>query len=94
MAQPGNGGRTVEDIAHECGITRQTMYKWRGQSNFQAELERQIALNTLNTLPEAIETLLADTPNGKDTIVAAKGLANGLTKLIDSLREEPEYIDY
>jgi predicted transcriptional regulator len=88
MAQPGNGGRTVEEIAKECGVSRQTVNRWTHQPHFQAELQRQIALNTLGGLTKAIEVLTKESAYGRDAIEAAQMSAKALISLVDALREE------
>ncbi|MCE3023140.1 phBC6A51 family helix-turn-helix protein [Staphylococcus pasteuri] len=88
FAQPGNGGLTVEEIAKEEGVSRQTVNRWRHQPHFQAELQRQIALNTLEELPKAIEVLTKESVYGRDAIEAVQLSAKALISLVDALREE------
>lgn len=58
LAQPGHGGLTQEEIAQKCGVSRMTLYKWRKDPKFQDELRRQIAVNTMNRLPEVIDAMV------------------------------------
>ncbi|MMZ52665.1 hypothetical protein D1872_144410 [compost metagenome] len=93
FAQPGNGGLTVEEIAKEAGVSRQTVSRWRHQPHFEAELRRQIALNTLEELPKAIEVLTKESVYGRDAIEAVQLSAKALISLVDALREEDNDTD-
>ncbi len=56
LAQPKRGGMTYDQIAEEVGVSRQTLYEWR-QNAFNDELKRQIMRNTLDRLPEVMDSI-------------------------------------
>lgn len=58
LAQVKHGGLTQDEIAEECGVARQTLYRWRKDPQFQVELRVQIANNTMNRLPEVMDAMV------------------------------------
>jgi L-serine deaminase len=58
LAQPGNAGHTVEQVAKECGVSRKTIYEWKKKPEFEAELKRQIKRNLLNRVPDVMEAMI------------------------------------
>jgi predicted transcriptional regulator len=57
LSQPNKGGKTYEDIAAECGVTRRTLQEWRKDDLFDRELKREMIRRSQDKLPELIESL-------------------------------------
>jgi predicted transcriptional regulator len=57
LTLPKRGGKTYEEIAEEVGVTRKTLHEWRKDERFNKELKDQIMRNTLDRLPEIMESL-------------------------------------
>lgn len=57
LAQPRKGGKTFEEIATECGISRRTLQEWRKDPLFESELKREMVRRSQDQLPELIESL-------------------------------------
>ncbi|PEL06727.1 phBC6A51 family helix-turn-helix protein [Bacillus sp. AFS017336] len=57
LAQPKNGGLTIEEIAKKCGVSRATVFNWRKQPLFEKELKAEMVRQSRNRLPEVIEAL-------------------------------------
>lgn len=57
MAQPKRGGKTYEEIAEIIGVHRSTLFEWKKNPVFEAELKRQMVRNSQEKLPELIESL-------------------------------------
>ncbi|MFY4775508.1 phBC6A51 family helix-turn-helix protein [Metabacillus sp. RGM 3146] len=98
LAQVKRGGLKQEEIAQECGVTRQTLYRWRKDPLFQQELKQEIVRNTQDRLPEIMDAL-ADHAIKSGNAAAAKLIlqANGmLTDKVEVIKPEVERsgIDY
>lgn len=57
LSQPKKGGKTMQEIADECGVSRKTLYEWKKDDLFNRELKRQIVRNTLDKLPEVADSM-------------------------------------
>jgi L-serine deaminase len=84
LAQPGNAGHTVEQVAKECGVSRKTIYEWKKKPEFEAELKRQIKRNLLNRVPDVMEAMIqASITEGN--AAAAKLVVQAAEMLTDNL---------
>lgn len=54
---PNKGGKTNEEIAKICGVSRQSIQNWRNDPLFERELKKQMVRNSQDRLPELIESL-------------------------------------
>lgn len=57
LSQPKKGGKTYEEIAQECGVTRRTLQEWRKDPLFERELKAEMVRRSQDKLPELIESL-------------------------------------
>lgn len=57
LAQPKKGGKTYDEIAQIVGVHRSTIFEWKKNPLFEAELKRQMVRNSQDKLPELIESL-------------------------------------
>lgn len=57
LALPNKGGKTNDEIAKICGVSRQSIQNWRNDPLFERELKKQMVRNSQDRLPELIESL-------------------------------------
>lgn len=57
LALPKRGGMTYEEVATEVGVSRDTLRRWRNDDRFNDELKRTIMRNTIDRLPEIMESI-------------------------------------
>ncbi|AXN39838.1 phBC6A51 family helix-turn-helix protein [Peribacillus butanolivorans] len=57
LAQPHQGGLTIEEIAKEAGVSRATIFNWRKEPLFERELKREMVRLSQDRLPELIQSL-------------------------------------
>ncbi|KEK22481.1 phBC6A51 family helix-turn-helix protein [Bacillus gaemokensis] len=57
LALPNRDGKTYEEIANECGVTRRTLQEWRKDPLFERELKKEMVRNSQDKLPELIASL-------------------------------------
>lgn len=57
LSLPKMGGLTYEQIADKVGVTDRTIRNWRNNDKFNEELKRQIVRNTIDDLPEIMDSL-------------------------------------
>ncbi|MCY9546793.1 phBC6A51 family helix-turn-helix protein [Lysinibacillus xylanilyticus] len=57
LSQPKRGGLTYEQVADEVGISRRQLQEWRKDDAFNDELKRQIMRDTIDRLPEIMESI-------------------------------------
>lgn len=57
LAQPKRGGKTYDELAEIVGVHRSTLFEWKKNAAFEAELKRQMVRNSQDKLPELIESL-------------------------------------
>ncbi|TYS60484.1 hypothetical protein FZC76_21680 [Sutcliffiella horikoshii] len=64
IALPKRGGLTMQQIADECKVSRQTLYEWMKDPLFESELKKQMIRNTRERLPEAIASMIDHVVDG------------------------------
>jgi transcriptional regulator with XRE-family HTH domain len=82
LSQVKNGGLSQDEIAEKCGVSRTSLYNWRQDDVFQAELRRQIARNTMNRLPEVMNAMVESAISLKSA-AAAKLIMQACEMLTD-----------
>jgi len=87
LSQPKRGGKTMEEIAKECNVSRQTLYDWTRQSYFDAELKRQTARNVSKLVPDVLDAMYETTLVDKNA-AAAKLILQVAGMLTDKLEVE------
>lgn len=92
LAQPRRGGKTMEEIAKECGVDRRTLYKWLRDPLFERELKKEIARQSMNRLPEVLESM-ADAAVEDRNAAAAKLVLQVHGMLTDKLEVEQKQIE-
>jgi transposase-like protein len=89
LSQPKQAGLTHEQIAEKVGVSRQTLYRWRQCIEFQDEIKREISRNTMNRIPEVIESLFIQaTKANQPSAKAAELLLKTVSMLNDRLEVE------
>jgi transposase-like protein len=84
LAQPKNGGLTLDEVADKVGVSRQTLYRWRQELEFQDEIKREIGRNTMSRIPEVLEAMMKSAiQNGSSN--AAKLILQSVGMLTDKL---------
>lgn len=79
LSVPKRGGLTYEQIADQVGVSRRTLQEWRKSDEFTSELKNEIVRNTLDSLPEIMESIprhIIDSGNAAlfRTLLQAHGL--------------------
>lgn len=79
LSVPKRGGLTYEQIADQVGVSRRTLQEWRKSDDFTTELKNEIVRNTLDSLPEIMESIprhIIDSGNAAlfRTLLQAHGL--------------------
>jgi transposase-like protein len=89
LSQPKNGGFTHDEIAEKVGVSRQSLYRWRQDIEFQDEIKREINRNTITRIPEVIESLFIQaTKANQPSAKAAELLLKTVSMLNDRLEVE------
>ncbi|WJX07525.1 phBC6A51 family helix-turn-helix protein [Bacillus cereus] len=57
LALPNKGGKTNDEIAALCGVSRQSIHNWRKDPLFERELKKEMVRNSQDQLPELIASL-------------------------------------
>ncbi|MCD9024326.1 phBC6A51 family helix-turn-helix protein [Cohnella silvisoli] len=57
LALPKRGGKTMEEIAAECGVTKRSIYDWLKEPLFDRELKKEIVRQTTARIPEVMASL-------------------------------------
>lgn len=57
LAQPKRAGLTLEQVAKEVGVSRQSLNNWRNDDRFNDELKRTIMRSTIDRLPEVMQSV-------------------------------------
>lgn len=57
LAQPKRAGLTLEQVAKEVGVSRQSLNNWRNDDGFNDELKRTIMRSTIDRLPEVMQSV-------------------------------------
>jgi transposase-like protein len=87
LALPKQQRPTIDKIAEECGVHRSTVFEWKKDARFEAELKREMVRNSQDKLPELIESLSAIAIRDGNAAMAKLALQiNGL--LTDKLEVE------
>ncbi|MCG5252610.1 phBC6A51 family helix-turn-helix protein [Brevibacillus agri] len=87
LSQPKRGGKTMDEIAKECKVSRQTLYDWMRQSDFDAELRRQTARNVSKLVPDVLDAMYETSLVDKNA-AAAKLILQVAGMLTDKLEVE------
>jgi len=87
LAQPKNGGLTLDEVAETVGVSRQTLYRWRQDIEFNDEIKRQINRNTMSRIPEVLDAMIESAVNNKSSN-AAKIVLQSVGLLTDRLEVE------
>ena len=85
LSQPKNGGKTMEEIAAECGVSRRTVYNWLSDDTFQAELKREQKRKVMRYVPDVTRAMV-DAAIENQNAAAAKlilQMAGALSETID-----------
>jgi len=79
LVQPKHGGKTYEEIAELCGVTRQTLHTWRKSAEFQDELKREVVSRSAERLGDVINAMVESAVTHKSAAAAKIILqANGM----------------
>ncbi|MBM7600438.1 transcriptional regulator with XRE-family HTH domain [Virgibacillus halotolerans] len=57
LALPKRGGLTYQQVADKVGVSRQALVDWRKRDDFNKALKDEIVRNTLDTMPEIMESI-------------------------------------
>ena len=57
LALPKRGGLTYAQIAEKVGVDERTLYRWKNDDFFNEQLKRKIIANTIDRLPEVMESV-------------------------------------
>lgn len=58
LSLPNKGGKTIAEIAKECGVSEQSIYNWKKDALFERELKKEIVRQTHDRLPELFESMV------------------------------------
>lgn len=70
LAIPKRGGMTMQQIADEAGVSRQSLYNWLDNRTFDAELKKRIIRNTRNKLPEVTQAMVEAVTEDRNAAMA------------------------
>jgi predicted transcriptional regulator len=87
LAQPHNGGKTIAEIAQECGVSERTIYNWKNDEAFEKELIAQMRRNVRDMIP-AVNRAMFDTAIKEGNAAAAKLLLQQVGLLTDKVEVE------
>jgi len=87
LAKPNNGGKTLGEIAKECGVTERTLYTWRQDPVFERERVAEMRRNVLDRVPE-INDAMIDAAIVEKNAAAAKLIYQQLGMLTDKVEVE------
>lgn len=57
LSQVNHAGKTMEQIAEECGVHRTTLYAWKEDPLFETELKKAMMRTTLDKMPDILESV-------------------------------------
>lgn len=57
LSQPKRGGLTYKQVAETVGVSEQSIHNWRKNDAFNDELKREIVRNTLDRLPDIMQSI-------------------------------------
>lgn len=79
LVQPKHGGKTLEEIAELCGVSRQTLHTWRRSEAFQDELKAEVRRLTSDRLGEVMAAMIDGAVKDRNAAAAKLLLqANGM----------------
>lgn len=87
MSQPNNGGKTIIEIAKECGVTDRTIRNWVKDPEFDEELRKQTKMNVSKLVPDVIKAMY-DTSVKEGNAAAAKLILTMAGMLTDKIEVE------
>ncbi|HJV46634.1 MAG TPA: phBC6A51 family helix-turn-helix protein [Bacillota bacterium] len=87
LAQPNKGGKTMEQIAKECGVTVQTIYNWKNNDAFEAERVKQMLRNVLDDVPD-VQKAMVNAAIKEGNAAAAKLIFQQAGMLTDKVEVE------
>nr|WP_209852278.1 phBC6A51 family helix-turn-helix protein [Paenibacillus sediminis] len=87
LALPKRGGKTMDEIAEECGVSRRAVYDWIKDPLFDRELKKEIIRQTTARLPEVMDSL-TDAVIKEHNAAAAKLLLQVNGMLTDKVEVE------
>ncbi|WP_375670109.1 phBC6A51 family helix-turn-helix protein, partial [Bartonella sp. CL29QHWL] len=81
IATPGRAGMTLEQISEHVGTTARTLNRWRQQPAFIAYVKKRTMENTVEHLPDVMDTLVRKAKEGSsiksiEVYLRATGLLN------------------
>lgn len=91
LAQPKHGGKTYDEIAELCGVSRQTLWQWRRSEEFQTEMKREVVRYTSDRLGDVMNAMV-NSAITLNSAAAAKLImeANGMLSSKIELTTKPE----
>jgi predicted transcriptional regulator len=87
LSQPNRTGKTMEEIAQECGVTRATLYNWLNNDEFDAELRKQTKRNVSKLIPDVVDAMYRASVEDKNA-ASAKLLLTMSEMLTDKVEVE------
>lgn len=87
LALPKRGGKTMEEIAQECEVSRRALYDWLKDPLFDRELKKEIVRQTTARIPEVMDSL-TDAVINDHNAAAAKLLLQVNGMLTDKIEVE------
>lgn len=87
LSQPNKGGKTIAEIAKECGVTERTIYNWLNDDEFDEELRRQTKKNVSRLIPDVVSAM-KETAVKDGNAAAAKLLLQMAGMLTDKIEVE------
>ncbi|WP_276913159.1 phBC6A51 family helix-turn-helix protein [Aneurinibacillus aneurinilyticus] len=92
LSQPNKGGKTIEEIAKECGVSDRTVYRWMNDDTFDKELRRQAQRNVSKLVPDVVQAMYA-TAIKEGNAAAAKLILTVAGMLTDKIEVETKSSD-
>ncbi|MFD2702775.1 phBC6A51 family helix-turn-helix protein [Paenibacillus shunpengii] len=95
LALPKRGGKTMEEIGTEAGVSRQAIYDWLKDPLFERELKRQISRNTVVKIPEVVDAMVQASVEDRNATAAKLILTMGemLTEKVDVVKTDVSGMD-
>jgi Helix-turn-helix of insertion element transposase len=99
LAMPKYGGKTLQQIADECGVHRNTLLHWRKDPDFEDELKREIVRKTQDRLPEIVEAMADAAIRERSAamcklILQMNGLLTDKVEVNKTIKADDNGIDY
>ncbi|MCU6709775.1 phBC6A51 family helix-turn-helix protein [Paenibacillus sp. J5C_2022] len=92
LIQPKHGGKTLEEIAALCGVSRQTLHAWRRTDEFNTELRAEVKRYTSDRLGGVMDAMLRSAIDNKSA-AAAKLILQANAMLTDKVEVETKQTD-